>query len=40
MEAQIKKLPLLFLHSNEINKKAQDMLESGAFQNVTVKKID
>ena len=40
MEAQIKKLPLLFLYSYDLNKKAQEMLESGAFQNVTVKKID
>lgn len=40
MEAQIKKLPLLFLYSNEINKKAQEMLDSGAFQNVIVKKIE
>tara|TARA_Y100000310_G_C20584002_1_gene764471 strand:+ start:57 stop:1187 length:1131 start_codon:yes stop_codon:yes gene_type:complete len=40
MEAQIKKLPLLFLYSNSLNKKAQEMLDSGAFQNVTVKKIE
>tara|TARA_Y100000310_G_scaffold153901_1_gene153460 strand:+ start:24147 stop:25241 length:1095 start_codon:yes stop_codon:yes gene_type:complete len=40
MEAQIKKLPLLFLYSHEINKKAQDMLESGAFENVALQKIE
>jgi hypothetical protein len=40
MESQIKKLPLLFLYSNEINKKAQEMLDSGAFENVVVKKIE
>lgn len=40
MEAQIKKLPLLFLYSHEINKKAQDMLDSGAFENVALRKID
>ncbi len=40
MEAQIKKLPLLFLYTNSINKKAEDMLESGVFENVTVKKIE
>jgi hypothetical protein len=40
MEAQIKKLPLLFLYSGEINKKAQEMLDSGTFQNTIVKKIE
>jgi len=40
MEAQVKKLPLLFLYTNEINKKAQEMLESGAFENVIVRKIE
>jgi len=39
MEAQVKKMPLLFLYTNELNKKAQEMLESGAFANVIVKKI-
>ena len=39
MEAQIKKLPLLFLHSGELSKKAQEMLDSGAFENVMVRKI-
>lgn len=40
MEAQAKKLPLLFLHNSEISKKAQEMLESGAFDNLTIKKIE
>lgn len=40
MEAQIKKLPLLFLYSNELSKKAQEMLESGAFENAIIKKIE
>ena len=40
MEAQIKKLPLLFLYSNELTKKAQEMLATDAFQNALVAKID
>ncbi len=39
MEAQIKKLPLLFLHTGELSKKAQEMLRSGAFENVMVRKV-
>ncbi|MBI4981313.1 hypothetical protein HZC30_07220 [Candidatus Woesearchaeota archaeon] len=39
MEAQIKKLPLLFLYTNEFTKKAQEMLDTGAFENTVVKKI-
>ena len=38
MEAQIKKLPLLFLYKKEVTKKAQEMLDSGAFQNVILKR--
>lgn len=40
MEAQIKKLPLLFLYTNEVNSKAREMLDSGAFENTIVKKIE
>lgn len=40
MEAQVKKLPLLFLYNNELNKKAQEMLDSGAFENLLVKRIE
>lgn len=40
MEAQMKKLPLLFLYTGELTKKAQEMLDSGAFENVIVKKVD
>jgi len=40
MEAQIKKLPLLLLYSNELTKKAQEMLESGAFENAIVKRME
>jgi len=40
VEAQMKKLPLLFLYNTEFNKKAQEMLSSGAFENVVVKKIE
>jgi len=40
MEAQMKKLPLLFLYSTELSKKAQEMLDSGAFANVMVKKVE
>lgn len=39
MEAQIKKLPLLFVYSEELHKKAQDMLDTGAFENVVVKRM-
>lgn len=39
MEAQIKKLPLLFLYTEELSKKAEEMLKSGAFENVIVKKL-
>lgn len=40
MEAQIKKLPLLLLHTNEFTKKAQEMLDTGAFENTVVKKVE
>jgi len=40
MIAQSKKLPLLFLYTNEMTKKAQEMLDSGSFENLVVKKID
>lgn len=39
MEAQIKKLPLLFLYTKEITKKTEEMLKSEAFQNAVVRKI-
>ncbi len=39
MEAQIKKLPLLFIYTKEITKKAQEMLKSGVFENVILKKV-
>lgn len=40
MEAQIKKLPLLFLYKKEMTKKAKEMLDSGAFRNVIIKKFE
>jgi len=40
MEAQTKKLPLLFLYTNEITKKAEEMLDSGVFENAVIRKID
>lgn len=40
MEAQIKKLPLLLLYTNEFTKKAQEMLDTGAFENTVVKKVE
>ncbi len=40
MEAQIKKLPLLFLYTDELAKKAQEMLDSGAFENMVVRKME
>ncbi len=40
VEAQSKKLPLLFLYSQELTKKAQEMLDAGNFENVVVKKVE
>ncbi len=40
LEAQMKRLPLLFLYTQEINKKVQEMLDSGALENVVVRKIE
>lgn len=40
MEAQVKKLPLLFLYSQELTKKAHEMIATGAFENVIVKKVE
>jgi hypothetical protein len=40
MEAQIKKLPLLFLYTGELSKKAVEMLQTEAFQNAVVKRIE
>ncbi len=39
MEAQVKKLPLLFLYAGEMGRKAQEMLESGVFENVMIQKV-
>lgn len=40
MEAQIKKLPLLFIYTNELTKKAQEMLATDAFQNALAVKLE
>ena len=40
MQAQIKKLPLLFLYTNELSPKAHEMLESDVFKNALIKKIE
>ncbi len=40
MEAQIKKLPLLFLYTHDLTRKAQEMLASDAFQNAVVKNLE
>ncbi len=40
VEAQGKKLPLLFLYSQELTKKAQEMIDAGNFENVVVKKLE
>lgn len=40
MEAQIKKLPLLFLYTHELTKKAQEMLATDAFQNALAAKLE
>jgi len=36
----MKKLPLLFLYTDELNKKAQEMMDSGAFENIVVRKVE
>ena len=40
VEAQVKKLPLLFLHTGALHQKAQDILDSKALENVLVKKLE
>ncbi len=40
MEAQAKRYPLLFLYSDDLTKKAKEMLDSGTFENCMVKKLD
>ncbi len=40
VEAQGKKLPLLFLYSQELTKKAQEMIDAGNFENVVVKRLE
>ncbi len=40
LEAQVKKLPLLFLHTGELSKKALEMLKSGVMENVMVRKVE
>jgi hypothetical protein len=40
MEAQIKRLPLLFLYTSEMHKKALEMLDTGAFENAVIKRIE
>lgn len=40
MESQVKKLPLLFLYPKDLNPKAMELLNSGAFENLVVKKMD
>lgn len=39
MEAQVKKLPLLFVYSDELNKKAQEISDSNAFENMVVRRL-
>jgi len=39
MESQTKKLPLFFLYPNEISKKAQELIDSGTFENLLIKKL-
>ncbi len=39
LEAQMKKLPLLFLHSGELSKKAEELLKNPEFNNLTVRKL-
>src|SRR3989344_2228805 len=40
LEAQVKKLPLLFLYAGQISKKAEDLLKEEAFSNLIARKID
>ncbi len=40
MEAQRKRLPLLFLYTGEIHKKVQEMLDAGTFENTVFRKLD
>ena len=40
MEAQMKKMPLLFLYTGELSKKAKEMIDAGAFENAVVKKVE
>jgi hypothetical protein len=40
MEAQSKKLPLLFLYANDLTKKAREMIESNVFENSIIKKLN
>ena len=40
MESQMKKVPLLFIYSGELTKKAKFMLESKAFENAIIKKMN
>jgi hypothetical protein len=40
MEAQMKKLPLLFLYNKQLTKKAQEMIEGNAFENAIIKKVE
>ena len=40
MEAQMKKLPLLFLYTDDLTKRAKEMFDSGAFENAVLKKVE
>jgi len=40
MEAQMKKLPLLFLYTGMLTRKAQEMIDAGAFENAVVRRLD
>lgn len=40
MEAQVSKLPLLFLYTEEISPKAKEFLESGSFDNLLLMKLE
>jgi len=40
MEAQMKKLPLLFLYTKDLTKKAHEMIDANAFENAVIKKME
>ncbi len=40
LEAQMKKMPLLYLYTGELTKKAQEMVAMGAYENMALKRVE